>query len=123
MSSHGQWTPGDLISAEPVVVGYDVTREIGRLRTEALVVMAAIPTGGLTAGVAADFAARCDQVARAVLRLERAQHEPDVIDEQLRDAAVTAQAAAVDAPRPVRDQFSASGKGWPPPFLAEEPQR
>lgn len=115
MSSHGQWTPGDLVSTEPVVVGYDVTRELGRLRTEALAVMGAIPTGDLTPRVAADFAARCDQVARAVLRLERAQHQPDVIDEQLRDAAVAAQATAVDAPRPVREQFSANGKGWPPP--------
>ena len=120
MTSHGQWTPGDLVSTEPVAVGFDVTRELGRLRDEARVVMAAIPLGTLTTRVAADFAARCDQVARAVLRLERAQHQPDVIDEQLRDAAQGAQAAAVDAPRPEVEQFSASGKGWPPPLPAEE---
>lgn len=115
MSSHGQWTPGDLVSTEPVVVGFDVIGALGQLRREAQVVMGAIPTGSLNTRVAADFAARCDQVARAVLRLERAQHQPDVIDEQLRDAAAAAQATAVDAPRPGREQFSASGKGWPPP--------
>lgn len=121
MTSHGKWTPGDLIPTEPVVVGFDVIGELGQLRHEARAVMTAIPAGTLTTRVAAEFAARCDQVARAVLRLERSQHQPDVIDEALRDAATAVQATAADAPRPVvREQFSASGKGWPPPFLAEQ---
>lgn len=42
MSSHGHWTPGDLVSTEPVTVGYDVTRELGHLRNEALVDVSAL---------------------------------------------------------------------------------
>ncbi|MGH3861166.1 hypothetical protein [Actinokineospora sp.] len=59
-------------------------RDLGRLRTEASVMMAAIPTGALTTRIAAEFAASCDQVARAVLRLERTPDEP--VDEAFRDA-------------------------------------
>jgi len=117
MTTHERYAPGDLVSTEPVVVGFDVIGLLGQLRHEARVIMTAIPAEGLTTRVAADFAARCDQVARAVIRLERDQHKPDVIDEQLRDAATQAQAAAVDAPRPVvRDggYFSNSGAGSPP---------
>lgn len=72
----------ELISPEPPEVGFSVIRDLGRLRTEASVMMAAIPTGGLTTRIAAEFAARCDQVARAVLRLERTEDEP--VDEALR---------------------------------------
>lgn len=109
MTSHGKWTPGDLTSTE-VTTGFDVIRELGYLRTETSVVMTAIPTGELTARVAADFAARCDQMARAVLRLEQAQHQPDVIDEQLQSAAVDLHRDQVR-----RGYFSNSGAGSPPP--------
>lgn len=80
-----KYQPTELISAEPIEVGFSVIRDLGRLRTEASVMMAAIPTGALTTRIAAEFAARCDQVARAVLRLERSREEP--VDEALRDAA------------------------------------
>jgi hypothetical protein len=68
-----------------IEVGFTVIRELGHLRTGASVVMASIPTGGLTVRLAADFAATCDQVARAVLRL--VEEPPPQVDAVLRDQA------------------------------------
>lgn len=125
MTSHGQWTPGDLISVEDRNAEHDaLVALLARHATSVQLIRLDAGIKAIKAGTVAEFLAQTEQLVRALRRHVELPAPPEApADEALAGAARRALAEAGDAPRPVVQQFSVSGKGWPPPFLAEGSQR
>lgn len=84
MSSHGQWTSGDLVSTEPVVTTSAVViDDLTTLAKRCAVVRAAVACDDCPPRVVADFLAELERTAGSLRRW--AEPEPP-IDEDMRDA-------------------------------------
>lgn len=111
MTSHGQWTPGDLISTEPrqVTTASVVINDLTTLAQRCTVMRAAVACDDCPPGFVAEFLADLERAAGSLRRWT--EPEPP-IDEALRDATQT---RAYGKPLAERGYFSNSGAGSPPP--------
>lgn len=109
MTSHGKWTPGDLISVEPrqVTTASVVINDLTALAQRCAVVRAAVACDDCPPNMVAEFLSDLERTAGSLRRWT--EPEPP-IDAQLRSAAVAVHRSQVQ-----RGYFSNSGAGTPPP--------